>query len=179
MLKDDLTLLRRSIRLAEMKRLAKEYSDFPIYTGSQVVLNTASQNLPLLLLAHYFGSTTVGLYSVGVRILQLPMNFVLTSLRQVLFQKASEVHNNDGDTYHLFKRTTLGLMALAIVPTTIIILFAPPLFAFVLGSGWREAGVYARWLILWLALTFANVPAMLMANSIASRGPCSSRTRCC
>ncbi len=163
-LKDDFPLLRRSIRLAEMKRLAKEYSDFPIYSGSQGMLNMVSQNIPLLLLAFYFKPATVGLYSLGVRILQLPMNFVLTSLRQVLFQKASEVHNNDGDTYHLFKRTTLGLMALAIVPAAIVILFAPPLFAFVLGSEWREAGVYARWLILWLALMFCNVPAILMAQ---------------
>ena len=134
-----------------MKRLAKEYADFPVYSSPQGMLNAASQNIPLLLLAHYFGSATAGLYLLGVRILQLPMNLVLISLRQVLFQKASEVYNNGGDVYRLFKKTTLGLLALVIVPTALVMLFAPPAFSFVLGKEWYTAGEYARWLILWLA----------------------------
>lgn len=163
-LKDDRSFFRGSLRLSEMKRLAKEYSDFPLYSGTQSLLNATSQNLPMLLLAHYFGPAVAGLYSLGVRILQLPMNLVLTSLRQVLFQKASEVYNNGGDTYALFKKTTLGLLAIAIGPAAIVVLFAPPAFAFVLGQEWYAAGEYARWLVLWLALMFSNVPAVLFAQ---------------
>ena len=80
------------------------------------------------------------------------------------FSKASEVYNSGGDVYRLFKKTTLGLLALVIVPTAIVMLFAPPAFSFVLGSDWYTAGEYARWLILWLALMFSNVPAMLTAQ---------------
>lgn len=163
-LKDDYAILRRSFDIAKIKSLAKEYYEFPLYSGTQGILNSVSQSIPLLLLAHYFGSTTVGLYSLGVRILQLPMNLVLTSLRQVLFQKTSEVYNTGGDTYRLFKKTTLGLLALVIIPTVVVMLFAPPLFAFALGHDWYTAGVYARWLILWLALMFINVPAVLTAQ---------------
>ena len=159
-LRDDHSLLRRALRAADMRRLAREYSDFPLYGGPQSLLNAVSQYIPLLLLAHYFGPAVTGFYSLGVRILQLPMNLVLASLRQVFFQKATEVYNSGGDTYALFKKATLGLMALAIVPSLLIVLFATPVFSFVLGNEWYAAGEYARWLILWLAIGFANVPAV-------------------
>jgi len=35
---------------------------------------------------------------------------------------------------------------------------------FVFGEDWRVAGEYARWLILWLAPMFCNVPASLAAR---------------
>ncbi len=35
---------------------------------------------------------------------------------------------------------------------------APELFAFIFGSEWREAGVYAQWLAPWLLLVFISSP---------------------
>ncbi|MGV8073269.1 MAG: lipopolysaccharide biosynthesis protein [Syntrophobacteraceae bacterium] len=163
-LKDDYRFLRRSINVADMKRLMREYADFPMYSSTQSLLNAISQNIPLLLLAHYFGPTITGLYTLSVRVLQLPMNLLLTSLRQVLFQKASEVYNGGGNTYELFKKVTLGLLAIVIGPTMVIVLFAPQIFSFVLGQDWYGAGEYARWLIMWLSVMFANVPAILFGQ---------------
>ena len=163
-IKDDQLFFSRSIHGNDMKRLMSEYSDFPLYSSTQSLLNATSQNIPLLLLAHYFGPVVAGLYALAVRVLQLPMNLLLSALRQVLFQKASEVYNSGGNTYILFKKVTIGLLIIGIVPTLFIILFAPPVFSFVLGPDWYTAGVYARWLIIWLALMFANVPAILFAQ---------------
>jgi lipopolysaccharide exporter len=163
-MKDDHLLLRRSIRVADMKRVTREYADFPLYGNTQSLLNAISQNIPLLLLAHYFGTAVVGLYALAVRILQLPMNLLRTALRQVLFQKASEVKNSGGNTYGLFKKVTLGLLAIVFGPTLFIVLFAPLAFSLALGRDWYTAGEYARWLVLWLALGFANVPAVLFGQ---------------
>jgi lipopolysaccharide exporter len=162
--RDDRELLKKGLHYSSIKHLCKEYSDFPLYSSTQNFLNAISQNVPVLLLAKFFGPVVVGYYALGVRVLQLPMNFILTSLRQVLFQRASEVHNANGNTYSLFKKTTLGLFSLALVPTLIIIAFGPTLFGLVLGKDWVQAGVYARWLVIWLAVGFINPPAMLFAQ---------------
>lgn len=161
---DDAQILKEGLHWGSVKRLGKEYAEFPLYGNTQNVLNAISQNIPVLLLARFFGPTVAGLYAMGVRVIQLPMNLILTSLRQVLFQKASEVYNARGDTYALFKKTTLGLVAIGIVPTLIVILFGPSIFGVVLGDEWTAAGGYARWLVLWLACWFINLPAVLFGQ---------------
>jgi lipopolysaccharide exporter len=162
--RDDWPILRRSCCWDKMKCAARQYREFPLFSSTQNLLNAISQNIPLLLLAKFFGPAVAGFYVLGVRGIQIPMNFFLTSLRQVFFQRASELYNQGGDTYALFKRTTISLLALVAIPALAIILFGPGLFAFVLGRQWLVAGEYARWLILWLMLMFANVPAVLFAQ---------------
>jgi lipopolysaccharide exporter len=156
----DRRLMNLAHDLGRMKTLAKKYADFPLYGNTQCLIDAISQSVPVLLMASFFGTATVGLYSMGVRVLQLPMNLVLVSLRQVFFQKACEVYNQGGDTFRLYKRATLGLALIALGPVLIVILAAPPIFAFVLGEKWRMAGEYSRWLILWLSIMFFNVPSV-------------------
>ncbi len=157
-------VLGRTGTWPRIREAARRYRDFPLYSSPQNLLNAISQNIPVLLLAKFFGPAVAGFYVLGVRSIQIPMNFILTSLRQVFFQKASETYNQGGDTFALFRRTTLGLLGLVALPALAVMLFGPGLFAFVLGREWAVAGEYARWLVSWLALMFANVPAVLFAQ---------------
>ena len=159
--RDDKNILKDGLRRDSISQFARQYSDFPLYSSPQNFLNAISQNIPLLLLAKFFGPAIVGFYAIGIRILQLPMNFVLISLRQVFFQKASEVYNSGGNTYALFKKTTVWLLTTAVIPALIVILFGPKIFGFVLGDSWVVSGEYARWLTIWLYFSFANVPAII------------------
>jgi O-antigen/teichoic acid export membrane protein len=147
-----------------VKRVARAYVDFPMFTNTQGLLSAISQNMPVLLLVHFFGTTVAGYYSFGVRLIQWPMNLVLVSLRQVLFQKASEAYNSGQDTYRIFRSVTLILLAVGLVPAFALFVFAPGLFGFVLGEQWVTAGIYARWLIPWMFFMFANVPTVLFSQ---------------
>jgi O-antigen/teichoic acid export membrane protein len=160
----DKCLFSNSISWNRIRKLAVEYRDFPFFSATQKVMNSLSQGLPVLLLSHFFGIATAGSYAFGVRIFQAPMNFVLTALRQVLFQKASETFNHGGSLIPLFVKTTLGLLAIVIIPAVILIIWAPQIFIWLFGSAWGIAGEYARWLFLWLSIGFVNVPAVLFAR---------------
>jgi len=162
--KEDWPLIRSSCCRKRIWRLAKEFAAFPVYATPRTLLNTVSQYLPSLFFAHYFGVVVVGYYAFGVRILQLPVGLVANSLTSVLLQKGSEVHNAKGDTYTIFKKTTLGLILISIVPSVVLILFAPMLAAFVLGAEWYMAGEYARWLTIWLAIFLCSAPAEQFAQ---------------
>jgi O-antigen/teichoic acid export membrane protein len=96
-----------------------------------------------------------------MRLLQVPMNFFLTSVRQVLFQQLSHRKAHGGDLYVPFLRTTGGLVLVCVVPAAVGFMLAPAAFALVFGEQWRTAGEFGRWLILWLAPAFCNVPANL------------------
>jgi O-antigen/teichoic acid export membrane protein len=147
-----------------MKALVLEYSDFPLYAASQNVLNATSQSLPILLLGHFYGLAVAGAYALGVRVLHVPTNFVLIALRQVLFQRAAELHHGGKPLDPLFRKCTLALMLTAALPALVGFLWSPPLFGWVFGEQWFEAGRYARWLILWMAVGFCNVPAILFTR---------------
>lgn len=160
----DLRAFCKSLSRSHVRRAATKYRDFPIFSMPQNVMNAISQGLPVLLLGHYFGASVAGYYAFGIRILQVPMNFILNSLQQVLFQRISETYNNGGNVLRLYKKTTLGLAAMALVPSILGFLYAPSLFSLIFGEKWRTAGEYASWLVLWLSIRFCNVPSDLLAR---------------
>lgn len=162
----DIKTLWQGIQWDRMKQLVKEYRDFPMYSASQNVINALSNSLPVLLLAYFYGIAVAGTYAFGMRILSTPMGFVLTGLRQVLFQKASETHNNGGKLMPLYVKITLGLFTLAFFPALVLFTWAPQLFTWIFGSHWYTAGEFARWLMLWLIFYFCNLPSVLFARII-------------
>jgi lipopolysaccharide exporter len=162
----DWPLLRRALSLSRIRRCAVEYRDFPIYSATQNMMSAFSSGLPVLLLAYFYGIGVAGSFAFGLRLLQVPMTFVLTSLRQVLFQKACETHNQNGNLFALFKKTTIGLFVIAVIPALILILIAPMLFVWIFGSNWHQAGIFVRWLVLWHLSAFCATPAGLFARTL-------------
>jgi O-antigen/teichoic acid export membrane protein len=128
------------------------------------VANQLSQDLPIFLLAHFYGIEMAGAYAFGLRILSTPMLFLLRALRQVLYQKASETHHNGGHLLDLFMKITAGLFFVALLPSLLLVIWAPQLFSWIFGSQWQMAGELARSLVLWMLFMFCNVPAVLFAR---------------
>jgi O-antigen/teichoic acid export membrane protein len=163
-LRQDGWLLRKCWHFRRLLAAARSYRDFPSFSTPQNVLNAVAQGAPVLLLIHYYGAATGGLYAFAVRVLQVPMNFVLTSLRQVLFQKLSEVEHLGSALEPWFARCTRGLFLAAVGPSLAGICCAPWVFALVFGPRWRLAGDCARWLLIWFLPAFCNVPSVLLAR---------------
>jgi lipopolysaccharide exporter len=149
-----------------LRKLAREYRDFPMYSASQNVINGISGGLPVLLLTRFFGLPIAGAYAFAMNVLTFPMGFVLSALRQVLFQKASESQHQGRSLSALYVKVTATLFAMALLPTAIIMIWGPQLFAWVFGAQWYTAGELARSLMLWMAVVFCNLPAVLFGRII-------------
>jgi O-antigen/teichoic acid export membrane protein len=162
----DLPALKKQARPDLMKKLAKEYRDFPMYSASQNVINAISGGLPVLLLTRFFGLPIAGAYAFAVTVLTFPMGFVLSALRQVLFQKASESQHQGRSLAALYVKVTATLFAMALLPTAVILIWGPQLFAWVFGSQWYTAGELSRSLMIWMAVVFCNLPAVLFGRII-------------
>jgi lipopolysaccharide exporter len=162
----DLPALREQARWGTMKRLAKEYRDFPTYSASQNVVNAISGGLPVLLLTRFFGLPIAGAYAFAMTVLTFPMGFILSSLRQVLFQKAGESQHQGRSLAALYVKVTATLFAMALLPTAIMLIWGPQLFAWVFGSQWYTAGELSRSLMIWMAVVFCNLPAVLFGRII-------------
>jgi O-antigen/teichoic acid export membrane protein len=140
--------------------LAKEHKDFPLYRCPQNFINSISQNLPILLLASFFGPSAAGLYTLGKRIVGMPVALIGESVGHVFYPKVTEIINKGKDpTRQIIKATVvMGLIGLPIFGT--ISLLGPQLFALAFGEEWRDGGEYARWLSFWLYFGFINRPSV-------------------
>jgi O-antigen/teichoic acid export membrane protein len=162
--------LHREISWSRMRSLAKDYRDFPLYSGPKDIMSALSLGLPVLLLTHFYGIAVAGIYAFGLRILATPMGLVTRSIQQVLFQKASEANNNVGRLFPLYVKTTLGLFALVAFPMLVMFIWAPQIFTWIFGSQWHTAGEFARWLLFWQMFMFCSLPAVLFARIIRIQG---------
>jgi O-antigen/teichoic acid export membrane protein len=162
----DMRCLKMGISRKRIWALAKKYYDFPLYSASMNVINALSLGLPIFLLTRYYGIATAGAYAFGMRILSAPMELVLRALRQVLYQKAAETHNEGGSLFSLYIKFTGGLFGLSLMPALAIIIWAPTIFVWVFGHQWHLAGVFARGIVIWLVFMFSNLPAILCARIV-------------
>lgn len=160
----ELKTIRHEIKWDRMTQVAKDYKDFPLYMAPMEFMNTLSMGLPVLLLTHYYGIAVAGSYAFADRILSAPMQLVTRAFRQVFYQKASETEHSCGRLLPLYIKNTLGLFALAVLPSLVLIIWAPQLFSWFFGQRWHTAGEFARFLMLWLIVMFCNPPSGIISR---------------
>lgn len=142
----------------------KRHENFPKYFAMATLLNSISQNIPILLFTSLFSPAIAGFYALTHRILQAPIQLVANSTRSVYYQKASELYANREDIRPLYFSTTKGLIKLFIVPFIIIALFGQEIFSLIFGAEWVISGLIAQITIIWFFFTFINPPVTVMYN---------------
>lgn len=134
--------------------LAKKHKDLALANTPQSLMETFQINGIIYLLKIFFNSTIIGWYSFAMRILQAPMWLIVTSIAQVFYKEASENYQK-GINIKSTVIKTIKMTALVGLPALIVLVLAgPPLFTFIFGQQWTEAGVYARILAPWLYFDF-------------------------
>lgn len=137
----------------------QKYKKFPLYTSWTSLVSSTSQNIPAILLAFLFSPATAGFYAIATRVLTVPSILIGNSVRQVYYQKASDLNNRGESIINIFRKSTLYLSLIAITPMGIIIIWGEPLFRFVFGPTWGEAGIFGSILAIWLFFSFMNPPS--------------------
>lgn len=143
-----------------IKQLARQHKDFPLYRAPQNFINAASQSLPVLMLAAFFGPVAAGFYTLGKMSMGLPSALLGKAVSDVFYPQITESANNGGDLPRQIIHATVALLAIGLIPFGLIILAGPWMFGLVFGSSWVMAGEYARWLALFFLFNFINKPAV-------------------
>lgn len=141
----------------------KKHYRFPLYATPQVLLNSFSQNMPILIMDSFFGTTMIGLYWFAIKIIKIPIFAIAGSVRQTFYQKASKISSNS-ELLTLFIKTTKYLFLLGLPFVVIGFFISPSFFSYIFGNKWAEAGIYARWLLPWMFFAFINPPAVTLVN---------------
>lgn len=144
--KPDLTLIASN---------AKRYDSFPKFSALGALADSASVQMPIFMLTRYFTGEATGMFSLTFRVLNLPMTIMSQALSQVFFQRIATMQYGSSHLIrvHLFKLFVF-LMMMMLPFVALIWFFGEPLFAFVFGEAWREAGRIAGVLVFAIAIRF-------------------------
>lgn len=157
-------------KASNLKVLAFKYRDFALYRTPQVLINSISQGLPVLILAGFFGPSIGGFFTLGKIILSAPATLIGSSVGNVFYQKIAESVNKGEDVKKLLNKATIVTFALGLGPLLIVILFGEVIFQFVFGQEWIVAGQYARWMALWVLASLAARPLIATIPVIKIQG---------
>jgi O-antigen/teichoic acid export membrane protein len=149
--------LIRKVNRAGIISAATRYRRFPLISSWSSLINSLSQELPVLLISSYFGSDVVGWFYLSLRVLRIPFNLIGQSIAQVFYSRAS-LASHEGTlstvTYQIYEQLT----KVSFGPLLWLALVAPELFSLVFGSNWELSGDYSRWLAPSIFLLFLTTP---------------------
>ncbi|SPP66206.1 putative Polysaccharide biosynthesis protein [Nitrospira lenta] len=143
--------------------LAGRHKNFPMVSTPSSFINAAVAQLPTIALAAWFDIRVVGLYALGIRILQVPMRFIGDSLSQVFFSMAAEAHRN-GSLENVVTKTWRVQTTFALHSFVPLAIIAPELFGTVFGQEWREAGVYTQLIMPWIMVSFISTSLSILVT---------------
>ena len=140
--------------------LAKRYRNFPLWSTPGALLDSASMQLPVLLISRFFDVATAGFFNFTYRYIGGPLALVSQALAQVLLQKIS---TEDHRQVYPFVLLVLRRLLLASIPFVgVIYFFGEFVFGLVFGEAWRVAGQYASILIFSIAVRFIVSPLSMV-----------------
>jgi len=137
-------VLLTNISINNIKKEAKKYINFPLYSLPGALANISSTHLVNLLISTFFSVATLGFYSLVQKILGMPSALIGGSIGQVYFEKASKEKNEKGTCVNIYKNTikkSILIGAIIFIPLYFVI---EDIFTFVFGEQWAIAGKYAK-----------------------------------
>jgi len=121
---------------------ATRYKSFPKYDVPASILNTATYEVPVIILGIFFVELVVGEFSLAMRVVALPSVFVSASVAQAFFQEASVAYNKEGSASNITAKTVRKLFYISVPFYIILGVSAPYLFTPIFGEQWLQAGFY-------------------------------------
>ncbi len=155
--KENGRLFLANVNRKTMREMLDRYKKFPLYSTWSALLNSISWQLPAFLLSPLFSPAVVGYYSLGNRVLRMPMNLIGAALAQAFLPRASDAAK-DGKLRFVVEDTYKRLVAYSLFPLLVLSLVGRDLFIVFFGAEWAEAGLYTQILSLWTFFWFISSP---------------------
>ena len=140
-----------------MLALAKRYEKFPKFNTWSALVNTLSWQSPAFLLGGFFSLDVVGFYTLGERVVRMPMTIIGRAIAQVFFQKGTHALREQV-LDKIFRQTLRMLSRIGLIPSIVLALAGKEIFTVILGSKWTEAGIYVQILSVWAFIWFVSSP---------------------
>jgi O-antigen/teichoic acid export membrane protein len=150
---------------ARIRAVIARYRAFATISTPSTLINAAGAWAPVLLLTLWWGPVAGGLYTIGQRVIGVPIGLLGDSAGQVYISELAARSRGPRSTMtRLFARTARGLLLLGVPAGLAMLLLAPPAFRLVFGSQWTDAGVMVQWQSVALVCQLVAIPLAQTLN---------------
>lgn len=134
--------------------------------GMSALFNSLGTQMPLLLLASLYGTTSAGLFAMAQRLFSQPLQVLAQGIATASNAEVSHtIRSEDHAAASDLVRTTMRRLALlGAVPTVAVAVTAPWLAPIVLGENWQEAGGIISILSVSAYAQFCTAPFAQLLN---------------
>ena len=136
----------------------KDHNRFPLFALPADLVNAASGQLPLLIIAGKFGAEASGLFALTGRVLGAPISLIGVAILDVFKRSAASSYRSRGHCRDEYIRTFKLLVVGGVVLAIGVMFGAEPIFVIAFGESWRHSGIIAIWLMPMFALRFVASP---------------------
>ncbi len=149
----------RTFRWDECKRALWRNRKFPLYSLPSTLIDALCVGLALPLLIQHYGAQTGGYYSLVWRAVALPSVLITLAVADTFHSHLAVcARETPSEVLQLFRRTSVTLFLVGLVPFLVLSLWAPPLFSLVFGKQWIESGMMAVLIAPWFLSQFVVNP---------------------
>lgn len=147
--RSDLKLAAR-VPFRRMAAAVARYRDFPLWRTPSHLANNLAATMPLFLIASAFAPPTVGQFAFMMMLVVAPIGLVYRAVGDVFLGEFGARFRRDPGSARTLLLQTMAILAAVFVPAGLVLaVVGGPLFAFVFGENWREAG--------WMAAAYVPV----------------------
>lgn len=151
--------------ISKIRAAVSRYRAFALVSTPSTLINAAGAWAPVVLLTVWWGPIAGGLYTLGQRVIGVPIGLLGDSAGQVYIgELAARARDSSSAMTVLFSKTAKGLLTLGIPAGIAMLLLGPLAFRIVFGPQWADAGVMVRWLALALVCQLVAIPLAQTLN---------------
>lgn len=137
------------VSFKELGQVMVEYKNYPLKTLPASLLHNIINLAPVILITMIYGTDSGGNFSLGFRILNLPLVLVGQAIAQVFLKKSAELRDeNPKELLRFFDKLVMRISLFSIIPFGVIAIISPYAFEFIFGEGWHVAGEFVSALCL-------------------------------
>ena len=144
------------IKLNQIKIKTKRYIDFPKYSLPATLMNTLSGSFINILISSIYSVSTLGIYSLVLRLVSIPTTIIGSSFSKVFYQEAMLELNSTGYIKKIFRKSLFKLFLIGTPIFLLLYLIAEDLFSFVFGQSWAVAGTYTKIVLPFFYIRFIS-----------------------
>ena len=113
-----------------------------LFSTPAIFFNGLSYSIITIFIEQLYGFSSVGYYSMSIRMLGIPMALISGNISRIFFEQATSSYSKTGNYSKEFRSTFIILLICAIPLTLFLMVLSPSLFSFFFGEKWRVAGEY-------------------------------------
>lgn len=156
------------IHFSRMVDTFLEYKSYLKYSNSEALANSASAQLPMLLIAYYSLGPDAGYLMLAMKVVAVPAALVIGALSQV-FVSLAPAKNREGMLATCTSQSMIQSIRIGVGPILFIGLVSPVLFPWLFGDEWKRAGDFVIWLVPWFCLQIISSPVSMVLHIVGKQ----------